>query len=205
MTPRTRTRSPSIGGYNFDSELPTRPADGVQWTPRALPTVVALTKAPGELANPSFALIERHQRPLAEHVTSNEISASGARFRVHNHDAEAPFAVLLPLDRLFDIRAAAALRLWRGLTGRRPGPDLGALTADRRTRFIFALRALDARLLGTTYPNIAAGLFDVEPISRRDWISHELRDQTGRLIRLGFKMMRGGYRQLLLYPYRRSI
>jgi len=204
-TPPTRTRSPSIGGYNFDPELPTLPADGVQWTPRALPTVVALTKVLEELVIPSFALIERHQRPLAEHATSNEISASGARFRVHNHDAEAPFGVLLPLDRLFDIRAAAALRLWRGLTGRRPGPDLGALTADRRTRLIFALRALDARLLGTTYPDIAAGLFDTGPISRRDWISHELRDQTGRLVRLGFKMMRGGYRQLLLYPYRRSI
>ena len=82
---------------------------------------------------------------------------------------------------------------------------LPALTAERRKRFILALRALDARLLGTAYPDIAAGLFATEPISRRDWISHELRDQTGRLVRLGFKMMRGGYRRLLLYPYRRSI
>jgi hypothetical protein len=145
-----------------------------------------------------------YESALAGLATSNELSA-GARIRVHSHDAEAPFAVLLPLDRLFDIRAAAALRLWRGLTGRQPGADLGALTAERRTRFILALRALDARLLGATYPDIAAALFDTEPISKRDWISHELRDQTGRLVRLGFKMMRGGYRQLLLYPYRRSI
>ncbi|MGX9105164.1 DNA -binding domain-containing protein, partial [Escherichia coli] len=49
------------------------------------------------------------------------------------------------------------------------------------------------------------GLFDAAPISKRDWISHELRDQTGRLVRLGFKLMRGGYRQLLVYPYRRRI
>ena len=46
-------------------------------------------------------------------------------------------------------------------------------------------------------------LFDTAPISKRDWISHELRDQTGRIIRLGFSMMRGGYRRLLLHPYRR--
>jgi hypothetical protein len=150
-------------------------------------------------------LTERHQNALADLATSIEPSSSTGRIRVQTHDAEAPFAVLLPLDRLFDIRATAALRLWRGLTGRRPGPDLGALTAERRKRFILALRALDARLLGTAYPDIAAGLFATEPISRRDWISHELRDQTGRLVRLGFKMMRGGYRRLLLYPYRRSI
>ena len=75
----------------------------------------------------------------------------------------------------------------------------------RRDDGLRALRALDARLLGTTYPDIAAGLFDTAPISKRDWISHELRDQTGRLVRLGFKMMRGGYRQLLVYPHRRRI
>jgi hypothetical protein len=177
----------------------------VRWTPSALPTVVALTKTPEALASPTFALTEGHQTALAGLATAPELSASDTHIRVHSQDAEAPFAVLLPLDRLFDIRAAAALRLWRGLIGRRPGPDAGALTADRRTRFILALRALDARLLGATYPDIAAGLFDTEPISKCDWISHELRDQTGRLVRLGFKMMRGGYRQLLLYPYRRNI
>lgn len=166
---------------------------------------MALTKTPQALASPAFALTARQQTALGDLATPPELSAPDRHIRVHNQDAEAPFAVLLPLDRLFDIRAAAALRLWRGLIGRRPGPELGALTADRRTRFILALRALDARLLGVTYPDIAAGLFDAGPISKRDWISHELRDQTGRLVRLGFKMMRGGYRQLLLYPYRRSI
>jgi hypothetical protein len=30
--------------------------------------------------------------------------------------------------------------------------------------------------------------------------SHELRDQTARLVHLGFAMMRGGYRRLLLRP-----
>ncbi len=124
---------------------------------------------------------------------------------MHDHGADCPYAVLLPFDRLFEIRTAAALRLWFQLTGRRAGADVGMLTAERRKRFILALRALDARLLGTTYHDIAAGLFDTGPISRRDWISHELRDKTGRLVRLGFKMMRGGYRQLLLYPYRRNI
>ncbi len=204
-TPPKLIPSPSAGGCNFESELPALPANSVRWTPRALPTIIALTKTPEELANPTFALIQRHQNALADLATSDDVAVSGTRVRVHHHVADAPFAVLLPFDRLFEIRTAAALLLWRGLIGRRPGSDLGALTAERRKRFILALRALDARLLGTTYPEIAAGLFDTGPISKRDWISHELRDQTGRLVRLGFKMMRGGYRQLLLYPYRRSI
>ena len=46
-------------------------------------------------------------------------------------------------------------------------------------------------------------LFGDDAIPDRDWISHELRDQTARLIRLGYGMMRGGYRRLLLHPYRR--
>ena len=58
---------------------------------------------------------------------------------------------------------------------------------------------------GATHPEIAAGLFDTEPISKRDWISHELRDRTGRLVRRGVRLMKGGYRQLLVYPYRRHI
>ena len=112
--------------------------------------------------------------------------------------------MLLPLDQLFDIRAAAALRLWRALTGRTPGLDPGALTPERRGRLILALRALDGRLERATYPEIAArSVRHRQPISKRDWISHELRDQTGRLVRLGFAMMRGGYRRLLLHPYRR--
>ena len=77
------------------------------------------------------------------------------------------------------------------------------LTPERRSRLILALRALDGRLERATYPEIAAILFDTGTISKRDWISHELRDQTGRIVRLGFSMMRGGYRRLLLHPYRR--
>ena len=80
--------------------------------------------------------------------------------------ADGSVAVLLPLDQLFDIRVAAALRLWRGLTGRTPGPNLGILTPERRGRLILALRALDGRLERATYPEIAAvllkkPLFDV--------------------------------------------
>jgi hypothetical protein len=186
--------------------LPKHAASNAPWTAKALPSVVILTKTTEELADPKFALSARHLSALTNLLpTTESLAILDARFHVHDHGADRPFAVLIPLDRLYEVRSAAALRLWLGLTGRRPGANVGVLTAERRKRYILALRALDARLLGITYPNIAAGLFDTAPISKRDWISHELRDQTGRLVRLGFKMMRGGYRQLLVYPYRHRI
>ncbi len=169
--------------------------------------MTTLTNAPDGLADPRLGLQARSlQSILAVEDKDQIVELRGARLRLHRQgNVGEPVAILLALDRLFDIRAAAALRLWRGLTGRDPGPDLGTLTRDRRIRLILALRALDGRLAEATYPEIAAALFDTAPISKRDWISHELRDQTGRLVRLGFSMMWGGYRRLLLHPYRRRV
>jgi hypothetical protein len=128
----------------------------------------------------------------------------GTVFRVHVYesDIQAP-AVLLPLDQFFEIRATAAIRLWRGLTGRNPGPNPAALPKTRRDRLILALRALDGRLEDATYREIASVLFDETGLSERGWKSHDLRDRTIRLVRFGLGMMHSGYRRLLLYPYRR--
>jgi len=206
MPPRQR-RSPGAGGCDFKRRLDSARDGAVLWIPQTLPSVVTLTKAPDGLADPRLELASRSlQSILAVDDEDQVVELRGARLRVHRGEkVESPVAVLLPLDQLFDIRAAAALRLWRALSGRTPGPDLGVLTPERRSRLIRALRALDARLERATYPEIAAVLFDTAPISKRDWISHELRDQTGRIVRLGLSMMRGGYRRLLLHPYRRRV
>jgi hypothetical protein len=168
---------------------------------------VILTTAPDDLVDPKLSLGGHNLQPiLAIDEDDQFVELRGAGFRLHKQEGvRQPVAVLLPLDRVFDIRANAALRLWRGLTGRNPGVELGILTPDRRNRLILALRALDGRLERAAFPDIAAVLFDTAPISKRDWISHELRDQTRRLVRLGFSMMRGGYRRLLLHPYRRRV
>ena len=159
--------------------------------------MVTLTKAPDGLADPRFGLDARSLQAILSVGDEDQIVAlRGTRLRLHREDK---------VDRLFDIRAAAALRLWRALAGRTLGLDPGKLTPERCNRLILALRALDGRLERATYPEIAAVLFDTAPISKRDWISHELRDQTGRIVRLGFSMMRGGYRRLLLHPYRRRV
>jgi hypothetical protein len=112
-------------------------------------------------------------------------------------------ALLLPLDRLFKIRVDAAQQLWQALNGLRLTPDKSALTGQRRDRLVTALRALDARLHNVSYHAIANQLFHLKPMRDAEWQSHDLRGKTVRLCRQGRELMNGGYRSLLLYPYRR--
>lgn len=177
------------------------------WTPQALPSVTTLTKLPAELGNSNLRLaFAGIGTTIAAEGADHLVSIRGWLTRLHWHgQVSEPCAALLPLDLLFEIRLAAALRLWRTLVGRDPGPDTGALTSERRDRLVLAIRALDARTVGATHPQIAAVLFGAGDIPSRDWIAHPLRDKTGRLVRLGVSMMSGGYRQLLVYPYRRRV
>lgn len=156
------------------------------------------------MAGPSLQL---SPLPLGSSVAADGpeylVAHRGTAFRVHLDDAGiAPSAVLLPLDQFFESRATAALRLWRGLAGRNPGPDPAVLPKARRDRLILALRALDGRLDDATYREIASALFGDVSVSDRGWKSHDLRDRTIRLVRFSLGMMRSGYRRLLLYPYR---
>jgi hypothetical protein len=176
----------------------------VLWAAQVLPSVIALTGLPGDLADPGHAL-----PPLlpgssigvdgAEHL----IECCGILFRVHVNETGIPVpAVLLLLDQLFEIRATAAIRLWRGSAGRNPGPNPASLPDTRRNRLILTLRALDGRLVNATYREIASALFGEAGPSDRGWKSHDLRDRTIRLVRFGLSMVRSGYRRLLLYPHR---
>jgi hypothetical protein len=180
------TLSRLLGGFDFEAgDAP------LSWTPQALPTVIGVTATPPRLAGPS---------PRAD-----ARALPGAMgLRVAPSLDGAADAALLPFDEHFPIRAAAALRVWRALVGRKPGPDPQALTAQRRNRLILALRALDGRRAHASYRQLAEVLFG--PLRLRgdaDWNSHDVRDRTIRLARLGFELAQGGYRRLLLHPNRR--
>lgn len=97
----------------------------------------------------------------------------------------------------------SALRLWRVLAGHGAIPNPARLTAARRSRLTLALRALDGHSAKASYREIAAALFSRRAIPERGWKTHDLRDRTIRLVRTGRELMQGGYRALLLYPYRR--
>ncbi len=127
----------------------------------------------------------------------------GETFRFHlPATGGSPVTALLLFDDLLDVRAMAAARLRRALAGKPVGKNPAVLTKERQARLVLALRALDAKLEGVTNREIAAGLFPHIHVAPDAWISHDLRDRTARLVRLGVRSMRGGYRQLLLYPHR---
>ncbi len=112
---------------------------------------------------------------------------------------------VLPMDRLFDARVGAARRLWQALDGHAPAVNPARFPTAHRQRLVHALRALDARLDHATYREIAAALFGAKRLPDRGWKTHDLRDRTIRLARLGHDLMQGGYRQLLLYPFRQRL
>jgi hypothetical protein len=114
------------------------------------------------------------------------------------------YAVELPLDNDFEMRAHAAHRLWRALNGKSPGPPFHSLSSQRRQRLALALRALDARMDGNTYRAIADILFGTTRIPERAWKTHDLRNRTIRLVQSGFALMRGGYRDLLRQSRRKK-
>ena len=95
-------------------------------------------------------------------------------------------------------------RLWRALNGKPPGPPFHALSSQRRHRLALALRALDARIDGNTYRAIADVLFHATRIPESAWKTHDLRNRTIRLVKSGFALMRGGYRDLLRQSRRKK-
>jgi hypothetical protein len=136
-----------------------------------------------------------------------QINCNGTPLRVHalgKVDAHAVTAVL-PLDALFDVRMKVARRLWLAANGRNPGKDRAALPKTRRDRLVKALRALDGRLEGAPYREIAQVLYGAHRLPERGWKTHDLRDRTIALCDLGFHLMQGGYRQLLLHPFRQRL
>ena len=192
------------GGYDFARLGQGQTADTVRWTARALPSVVILIGADTDLLDPRFHLAFPTLGNGRVDGDPETILRRGASvLRIHREENADPPAVLLPLDKLFQVRAAAALQLWQGVAGRKLGANPAALSPQRRKRLILALRALDGRLAGASYREIAMVLLHVEDMPDAAWQTDERRGQIIRLARLGTTLMSGGYRNLLLYPYRR--
>ena len=196
----------SAGGYDFAGLSETADSTRVRWTLAALPVTTVLTACPAGFADARFSadygLPAAWTRAQGEQVL--ELRGTLYRVLIDALDHGAP-AVTLPLDRLFEIRARSAVRLWRALSGFAPGADPAALSQQRQVRLLDALRALDGRQDGASYRDIADVLFGRRSISSSSWKTHSLRDRIIRTVRLGEALMRGDYRRLLLHPYRRRV
>jgi hypothetical protein len=173
------------------------------WSAAVLPGVIALMEAPTGLADPDHPPFTSVFIGLpAGQVGELLLERPGVVLRLHlvTSGIEA-LSVVLPLDALFDVRVQAALRLWRALMGRCSGPDPATLSPDRVTRLILALRTLDGLDDGVSQRGVAGVLFGRE-VSAREWLSHDLHFRMKRLVRFARGLTEGGYRRLLLHPFR---
>jgi hypothetical protein len=133
------------------------------------------------------------------------LDISGAVLRLQNPASGIKtYAVLLPLDQLFDLRVSSALGVWRWLNGGQPAV-IQMMPLSQRKGLVLALRALDGRFAKASYREIARVLFGLDDATGSAWKGHDLRDRTIRLARRGTNLMCGGYKRLLLYPHRRKL
>lgn len=106
-----------------------------------------------------------------------------------------PVACVVPYGADAACSAAAALQLWRHLTGGRSAPQS---RPDRKLqRFQQALRAHDGHLAGGSYREIAEEIFGAARVAGENWRTSPLRDAAIRLVRSGAALVRGDYRRLL--------
>ncbi|GBQ41472.1 MULTISPECIES: DUF2285 domain-containing protein [Acetobacteraceae] len=197
---QTPKPSPGAGGCDFESVRTALNPRTALWTVAVSPAVIAVVPLPTALADAPYrplslawaadmageVLVEREETILRLYV----LPPDGAQV-----------GVLLPLDALFELRVQAALRLWRVLMERRPGRDPACLSSDRIRRLILALRTLDGLDDGVSQREIAGVLFGRE-VSAGDWLSHDLHFRMKRLVRFARGLTDGGYRRLLLHPFR---
>lgn len=112
-----------------------------------------------------------------------------------------PLAAIVPLDKDFVTRIVTLLRFHRSLLGKSPGPQPRGwpLTAYRLARLDLMLHALDLRLDGATYRQIAAALgrADEAQLSATEWKISAARSFVVRLVRDATAMMNGDYHKLL--------
>jgi len=206
------SRFPSAGGCDFVTD-PDQPADRAQlfWLPSLLPDTFELRSSPDDEAHPAAIPVDLAALPnidLRDTVDGvlHGLWRSGAL--THQFWLAEPlprghgaFCVVLPLDMMLELRISALLRFWRALRHRPPGDWRHDLPPQTRNRHVLTLRALDAKLDGASYRQMAEALLGFHG-RKADWETDPRKNQIRRLVADGLHYMRGGYRDLLHYPVR---
>lgn len=108
---------------------------------------------------------------------------------------------LVPIDVDLLDRVDTLTRFWRILYGRKSLPDT-RLTRQQRRRLRLMLQAVDGRMNGASYREIAAAIYGEARVAADPWKTSPLRDSVIGLIEGGFAMVAGGYLNLLRHRRR---
>ena len=187
--------------------MPDELSEPVIWRPELTAVTVILDAAPQGYAGAKAidpmalgALLADRAGIDGRHVVVAD-QAGEHRLWLRDPAPGRPLAAIVPLDRDFVTRVASLLRFHRLMFGKRTGPLPRGwpLTAYRRARLDAMLRALDMRLAGATYREIAVafGKDEAACLSATEWKSSAARSFVYRLVRDATAMMNGDYRKLL--------
>ena len=178
------------------------------WTPELSPTTIILDAAPTDFVDATVIDVAALGEIAADHYGHDGrhmviASPDGPhRLWLREVKPEAPLAIIIPADRNFAQRIAAALRFERRLRGAVSGqlPPGYRPTAFQRNRLFLLLNLLDAEQAGASRRAMASSLRyrNSTPMGRAEWKGSSQRRRTPRMIDEAKHMMVGGYRQLLL-------
>lgn len=195
-----RTVPPDNGGCDFGAD-PAERADKVAvfWHPAVDPGVVVLSALPPAVPSSSLA------RFLDG--TSQRIAADGrhwVRPRFPHQFwlpagpiGDGPHGAMIPLDELLPQRLANTLAVWWHLQDGQSYPRR-PISAQRQSRLVLGLRALDGAARGHSHRAIARGLFGSNRVPTGPaWKSHHLRSRTIRLLTDARAFRDGSYLALL--------
>lgn len=206
--------SPNDGVCDFPVD-PAKPAGRtpVFWIPELSPDVIELREALADADDPAAMPISLAQLPdLVARLDNDEAwhgfwwpgeSAHQLWLPRRPADGRATYVVILPFDKLLELRAEALLRLWRALAGRSEGRWAHDFPQQTRDRHILMLRAFDGRAAGASYRKLAEVLLGFRG-RKADWENDPRKNQVRRLVTDGQYYVQGGYRDLLRYPIRWS-
>ncbi len=204
-TPSKR-RSRGAGGCPF-AYTPDDLSQPVSWRPELTAVTVILDAAPDGFDDAApvdpltlGALLADGAGIEGRHVIVAD-AAGEHRLWLRDPTPGRPLAAIVPLDKDFVTRVASLLRFQRRLFGRTPGPLPRGwpLTSYRLARLELMLRALDLRLDGATYRQIATALGrdDAARLPATEWKISAARSFVVRLVRDATALTNGDYRKLL--------
>ncbi len=187
--------------------MPDESSNTVFWRPELTAITVILDAAPEGYAGAAAidplalgALLADKAGIDGRHVVVADASGEH-RLWLRDPKPGQPLAAIIPLDKDFVTRIASLLRFHRLLTGKNTGPSPRGwpLTRTRTARLELMLHALDLRLGGATYREIAIALGKDEAahLSASEFKNSDIRSFVYRLVRDATAMMKGDYRKLL--------
>ena len=195
------------GGCNFEV-APTLNATEttVFWAPEADSSTVILTALPPIPGLESVAppdLDRDAARRSADGLSIiHGLGASTVRLLLTGDVAPDDLvAALVPLGADGLDRIEAVTRLWRACNNRPVPPD-SRLTAQQRRRLRHMLQAVDGRMEGASYREIADTIYGASRVAESPWKTSALRDSTIDLVKDGLALIAGGYRKLLRHRRR---